>query len=64
MEPDYIEKPPLTNKKHRKITEIPHSKQHFDAVKEVTEISHGKLTPMLEKSAFMFHHNIYPKPKK
>ena len=27
------------------------------------EILHGKLPPMSENSAFMFHHNFYPKPK-
>ena len=27
------------------------------------EISHDKLQQMPEKSAFMFHHNFYPKPK-
>ena len=27
------------------------------------EISHDKLPPMPEKSAFMFQHSFYPKPK-
>ena len=45
------------------MTEIPPSIQNFDAVKEVTDISHAKLPPMPKKSAFMFHHNFYPKPK-
>ena len=26
-------------------------------------ILYDKLPPMPEKSAFMFHHNFYPKPK-
>ena len=33
------------------------------AVGEVTEISHEKLPPMPEKSAFMFRHNFYSKSK-
>ena len=27
------------------------------------KISHDKLPPLPEKSAFMFHHNFYPRPK-
>ena len=29
----------------------------------MTEISHEKLPPIPKTSAFMFHHNFYPKPK-
>ena len=32
-------------------------------IKEVSKISQDKLPPMLEKSAFTFHHNFYPKIK-
>ena len=32
-------------------------------VGEVTEITLEKLLPVPEKSAFMLHHNFYPKPK-
>ena len=35
----------------------------FDTVREVTETSHEKLPPMPKVTAFMFHHNFYPKPK-
>ena len=45
------------------MTEIQSLTPSFDTVMEVTEISHEKLPPMPEKSAFMFHHNFYPKPK-
>ena len=45
------------------MTEIPPSIQHIYAVNKVTKISHEKLPPVLEGSAFMFHHNFYPKPK-
>ena len=31
--------------------------------REVSKISQDKLPPIPEKSAFMFHHNFYPKPK-
>ena len=32
-------------------------------IREVSKISQDKLPPMSEKSAFTFHHNLYPKPK-
>ena len=35
----------------------------FDTVREMTKISKEKLTPMPEKSAFMFHQDFDPKPK-
>ena len=35
----------------------------LDTVREVTKLSYEKLPPMPEKSAFMFYHNVYPKPK-
>ena len=31
---------------------------------EVAEVTQEKLPPMPQKSAFTFHHNFYPKPKK
>ena len=34
-----------------------------DNVGEVTKFSHERLLPMPEKSAFMFHHTFYPKPR-
>ena len=37
--------------------------EHSDHITEVTEISHEKLLTMPKKSAFMFHHSFYPKPK-
>ena len=43
--------------------QILHYIQHSGIVKEVTEKSFEKLQPMLEKLAFMFHHNFYPRPK-
>ena len=36
--------------------------QH-ENIREVSEISQDKLSPMPEKSALIFHHNFYPKPK-
>ena len=30
----------------------------FDTIREMTEISHEKLSPVPEKSAFIFHHNF------
>ena len=54
---------PQQIRKCRKITKIPPSIQHSDAVKEVAETSHGPLPPMPRKSAFIFHHNFYPKSK-
>ena len=35
----------------------------LENVREIAEVSQDKLPPMPEKSAFMFHHNFYPKPK-
>ena len=32
-----------------------------DKNSELTEISYENLSPIPEKSAFMFHHNFYPK---
>ena len=63
VESDYMKKKNKKQENVGKMTEIPPSIQCFEAVKEVTEISHEKLPPILEKSAFMFHHNFYPKPK-
>ena len=37
--------------------------EYKDDTAKVTEILHEKLPPMLKKSAFMFHHAFYPKPK-
>ena len=34
-----------------------------NTVEEVMEISHDKSSPMPDKSAFIFHHNFYPKPE-
>ena len=48
-EADYREKPISENQKN---------------IAEVTEISHEKLPPMPEKSAFIFHHTFYPKLRK
>ena len=49
-------------RKCRRINEIPPSIQYFNAIKEVTEKSYEKLPLMPEKSAFMFHYNLFPKP--
>ena len=39
------------------------SRKSPNTVEEVMEISHDKIPPMPEKSAFMFHHNFYPNLK-
>ena len=45
------------------MTDIQSPTPSFNTVGEVTERSHEELLPMPEKSAFIFHHNFYPKPK-
>ena len=40
----------------------PISENQDDTV-QVTEISHEKIPPTPEKSAFIFHHTFYDKPK-
>ena len=62
-ESDYMEKAPYTNEKVEKMTEKQSPTPSSNTVREVAEISHEKLPPMPEKSAFMLHHNFYPKPK-
>ena len=54
---------PQPTKNIGEATKKPHLTQNFDTVKEVTEISHDKLPPLPEKSAFMFHHSFYFRPK-
>ena len=46
-----------------KMTKIQPSTVSLDTVEEVMEISHKNFPPMPGKSAFMFHHNFYSKPK-
>ena len=62
-ESDYMKKKPYQWENIGKMIEIPHPIQHSDVVTEVTEISYEKLPPMPEKSAFMFHNKLNPKPK-
>ena len=61
----------LTTRKKTPITTCKFRENHLNitlrtstvAIEDVIEISHDKLPSMPEKSAFMFHHNFYPKPK-
>ena len=59
-ESDYIgENTPNQQQSVERMTKIPPSIQYSDAVKEVTEVSHEKLPPMPDKSAFIFHTVCY-----
>ena len=40
-----------------------HMTEQLGDIAELNEISYEELLPMLKKSAFMFHHTFYPKPK-
>ena len=59
----YRKSPPDQQETVGKMTEIQSPTPSFNTVGEVTEISHEKLPPMPEKSAFMFHCNFYPSQK-
>ena len=39
------------------------SQNKQENIGEIAKITQEKLLPMLEKSAFTFHHKFYPKPK-
>ena len=63
-ESDPLEKYPSEQLKNtRKIIETQPPRTSTDTVGEVMEILHDKLHTMPEKLAFMFCHNLYPKPK-
>ena len=62
-ESDHMEKDPP---EHSKIQEkqLKHNPlKHYLYSRGSYGMSHDKLPPMPDKSAFMFHHNFYPKPK-
>ena len=54
--------PPEQPKTVGNMTEIQHPRTSPDTVGEVMEMSCDKLPQMPKTSAFMFHHNFYPKP--